>query len=591
MNPLRGFRWIGAILWLAGCTGPADHTVPNRQELVNKTADNFRDLPALRRVPINSNLFHSKSVQPDMPPAVAANKIDLRFPMEQVKLSDLLVMLDYQGIPVMIRPPRQTGGGGDGAAASTGDNIGDRLVPFRRFNGTLGELTDLLRTAMDVAVWWESGNLMLDAKDRYVVSVPQHEPVIDAVTTELEEMGAEAVTPSLYGGQIVYRASPELNDNIIKPYLRRLASNLAEITLQVASVSVTLNDDDTRGFDWSAFNLDYNARRGATPPGTNSGTQGLITGNRGTFDLDREFLFFGRRTVFGLAGAFDYLSTLGKTTTEQMVELRTLAGIPVALRNGEEIPYVKSLSNTTTGGTGSSAVTGSVETDTVETGLTLELTPHFDSAVGLVVIDVTIDVSELVRFVNLSAGNQVGTLSQPQTATRNLTDIVRVPAGETIILGGIRTNSRTDERSAPFGAFDIGRRVEDESSTLTFYIIRPVVTLYNLEDSTANPETATDATQREIPANPSPLVDAMTEPMLLPTGTNDAPTPPALPVTPASQPAMPAIPAPQPMNSQPSPYPILNGQQSPISLQPPNMRSIGNNFGNSGMLPRVVGAP
>jgi len=113
-----------------------------------------------------------------------------------------------------------------------------------------------------------------------------------------------------------------------------------------------------------------------------------------------------------------------------MVELRTLAGMPVSLVSSQSIPYVKGLSNTSSTAANTDNVTSQIETATVDTGLNMNFTPYYDSLMGLVVVDVNIQVSSFLGFQTLTDAQTATTgtdsvpqtIDQPKTQTNQITE-------------------------------------------------------------------------------------------------------------------------------------------------------------------------
>lgn len=510
---------------LSGCgagLGDVDRTIPGRESLRNINSESdWAKVPALRRIPVGSDLFLARSVRAPMPSKAAQRDISLRFSKGTATVNDLIGIMDFEGIPVIIRP--------SGGSGLTADDIAETVLPFRRYDGTLGNLVKKLGRSLDLAVWWENDALYISDRDRYVVSVPQQQDVIDIVVGELEDFGAEDIAPSLYGGRIVYSIRPQINEEIVVPYLNGLAGNLSEITLQLAIVQLQVTDQKGRGIDWSSFKLQFGdpARAATTdiinsPPGeltnitggaaisSGSATAGSITiGARGEI----------AGTDVGISGAIKYLSQFGRTSTKQMVELRTLAGMPVSLVSSQSIPYVKGLSNTSSTAANTDNVTSQVETATVDTGLNMNFTPYYDSLVGLVVVDVNIQVSSFLGFQSLTYAQTAATggatdpvpqtIDQPRTQTNQITDIVRIPAGEVVILGGMQEVNTVQDRTAPFDAFStLGSKDDNNTTTLNFFIMRPVVTIFDPKGSSINttlPGDPIDSNDREIREDAAPI--------------------------------------------------------------------------------------
>jgi len=156
----------------------------------------------------------------------------------------------------------------------------------------------------------------------------------------------------------------------------------------------------------------------------------------------------------------------------------------VILRSGQEVPYVKGVSNTVNEGT----TTGSVETEKIQTGLTLTMRPFFDSATGLVTLNMNLEQRQILQFVELSAGDGIGTITQPLTQDQNLTDLIRTPVGQTIVVGGIQNDSVSRTMTQPSvirntAAGDLlGSENRNISRNAFFVVVRPTVTIFERVD-------------------------------------------------------------------------------------------------------------
>lgn len=379
-----------------------------------------------------------------------------------------------------------------------------RVVPFRQFRGTVGELMRRLENAGNIAVWYQGG-LVVGGARRYSISVLQQQDIVQSVVNELRRLGATNVVGSVGAGQVFYSAPPRTNAEVIDPYVRRLSGNLSEITMQVALVSVAMSRDAERGFDWSVFNLGYGTNVTTGPQAAGSGGDGGMGGGttappplgNGAFTLSPNAFdanlgdIFGTGKILTVAGAIKFLSQMGQTSVAQNVELRTLSGSPVILRSGEDIPYVSGVGSNFAGGT-SGGVAQSAETERLGTGLTLNVDPRYDWSSGIVTMDIGLKLVDLVEFVQLDAGNQLGTLTQPRTREQGINSILRVPAGQTTILGGIRRELSGEQKTGPFGLFGIGSKSRQHEVFWLFAVVRPVVTVYETADSPIAPRSILD---------------------------------------------------------------------------------------------------
>lgn len=478
---------------LASCSLPEVAELPKRETVVaaaeqRLTEDNS---PAVTEVPVGQGMLVAQSLRQPLPASLAARQISVSFPSGENTLDRLTSMMTYSGVPVATRFE-----GTDGAAMLR------QTLPIRAFTGSFTDLAGVLETGMGVVAWWQNGTLFLSNRDRFAFTVPQNQAVIDSVMTDLKTLGATDITQSLRGGQVVFSASPTVYSEVIQPYIDRLHRNMAMVRIQLAVVSLGLTDQSASGFDWNALALQFNRLQSGTTT-TTTGT--TTTTSAGTIsaaqppisvNISNPGTLLGVSGVFNVAGAISFLSKFGNTDTRQNVEVHTLSGAEVTLRSGQTIPYVTGVGVTAVGGLGtattatgnaalnSPGVVGSAQTGTVQTGLTIKLTPHFDADNQIVTIDLNLLLNNLIEFRDLNAGNQVGILTQPVTQEQALNDIVRVVAGNTVVLGGLQTDSRGFSGNQPTvtrGSIDkgvIGKQAQDISKDALFLILRPTVTVF-----------------------------------------------------------------------------------------------------------------
>jgi hypothetical protein len=620
---------------LANCAGdlPARSFVKSDEAVKQREAE-WDNKPAITTVRLPGRFFLAQPLHAAPPLAIANKRLDINMPGGAATLDDLITILESQGISVSY----------SWDSANNADDIGARRLPFRRFQGTVNELLSRLQMGMSLASWWNNNTLYVSPLQRYTVKIPQNDDIMNEVVGQLETFGATDIMSSLLAGQVSYSASPEANEELISPFLKRIGLNMSEITLQVALVRVEMDEAARRGFDWSSFNI--GVQRGitstttatssstgttgtgtgsttGTTTGTSTGSTGSTTGSTGTgtgttgtastttintgsalsagignlvgfgtlgtaanssgsgttTSTNTGVTTEGSAGVTGLlssvpnlvgeaslghlslSAAIGFLSEFGTTSTDQNVELRTLSGQAVSLRDGGETPYVSQItSNATTGGN-TSNTSSSVQFETVDTGLTLDMTPTFDASSGIVTVDVELTIEDIESFLQISAGAGNGTIERPVTSNRELRNIVRAAAGETIILGGVTKISKTDSRNAPLEFWSIGADNSETDRVALFIILRPFVTVYEMEGNelleepaqTLNPvESATDgnvvspAAQtiqqsltkpssrlHNVPEAPAPVPTAELQPAILPsrvsaTAPQGQPTPTSL---------------------------------------------------------------
>lgn len=459
---------------------------------------------AIERIKVPSSSMKAVSVGGPLPSHIASMPIDIKFPgQHDATLSSLVQTLSAVNLQVAFQWSNPT----------QGEDILKRKLPFLSFEGTVGELVSSLRTGLGIVTWYENGLIYISNQERYAITLPQNKDVMSAVADEIKSLGAGNVVTSLRGGKIIYTASPTTQDQVIGPFLERMRRNLAVVNLQVAVVSLALNDSSDSGFDWNAFSVAFDSTGKGIKEATGSdaakstkakadddgdddagGEAGDMIGEAiklgatglslNKTNLGNVFGTYGALTV---AGALNFLSNFGTTNVTQNVSLKTLSGSVVKLQSGQEVPYVKGVSNTSNGDN----TTGSTETETVETGLTIEMSPQYDSDAELVTVDVDVKLDAILDFVELSAGKEIGSITQPLVQKQNMNDIVRVQAGKTVVIGGLQYDSDSQNGVEP--AF-IRKQLQKQGKGLTggsrsqqvtrnalFIILRPTITVYEAE--------------------------------------------------------------------------------------------------------------
>src|SRR3546814_1779972 len=72
------------------------------------------------------------------------------------------------------------------------------------------------------------------------------------------------------------------------------------------------------------------------------------------------------------------------------------------------LPISSGLGGIGNGGNGLNGAIGSAQTEKLETGLTLNPTPNFEANSGMVTVSFKLELTELIEFIKLNAGNQLG---------------------------------------------------------------------------------------------------------------------------------------------------------------------------------------
>lgn len=499
---------------LTGCATSAPRDLPSTSaktpEAAAQVAEKGWTEPAL----VKEGRPFLVLVTPMSPPADIKNKTVSLSLESGSTIKDLVSILGNLGYSIIL----------------TDEELGAKEFYLPHYKGTLGNLMSAVSRSADVWFTWSDGVLQVSEKERVVLSLPQDEALADKVKEGLSSLGTSDTLVSFHAGMVTTELKPSQLKKV-KSYLERMTTNAALVAMQVAVVNVSLNQNTKQGVDWSKMQMalgknnkfalnslssepgalkgstDLNNTTPTTPTtGTGTGvvdpTTGVVGGGMpivnptqsANADVDAIAANLGNtvlvggsslrgvatNSLFSLVGFIDFLNDYGVTETKQNVMINTVTGNEVKLESLTQIPYVSSLSVGTTGSNAqNSALLGGTRTDKANDGITLKVLPAFDAYSNTVTVKLDLSIEAVIGFTNLSAGNQVGSMSQPTTAKRSFNDIIRVRPGQTVVVGGLTYDSIGDNRSAP--AFLMDTKAEHKALTLNrntmFIVIRPTITM------------------------------------------------------------------------------------------------------------------
>ena len=485
---------------LGGCASfPDQYDKPIKtDEIAQQMTDEWSNMPAVTFVQSNAGMVVRKHNL--VPEEIRKKRVNISFNGGmQATLGELFSVLNTQGYRV--------------SALRLSEDTKKKLWPVRQFDAPLGDLLDDLSANYNVAVEYRNNMIYVVEGNRYSASLPQHKEFLEKVSAALKDLGATDIRGDVLAGQVYYTAKPDVAD-YLEEYLNTISKNSAMVTLQVAVLTVGVNRDVNLGFDWAKFAVmrgsgGMKADVGSilksattTPvvaPGTNGttgtgGTTGnavadaaaaVVTGSLLSFSGSEGFGYKFANDAFSLTAALKALSTYGTARTEQNVVLGTLSGLPVKINSGNDIPYVKSIGASTTSG---GATQGSSQTETIKSGLKLEVTPNFDASDGSVVTSVKVDMSTLVGFRELSAGQNLGTLSQPEMQNLGFENVGRLSAGETIVVGGITYDQLSNNYTNFPGMekLNTGSKAEKVNRNAIYIVVRPTVVIFTPQAAELN---------------------------------------------------------------------------------------------------------
>lgn len=486
----------------------------NPKSEVEKSTGDWGHIPGVSRIRIDSPAIITHPG--NLPEHIARKHMKLSLHGEGT-IQDFLMAIGEAGIPSVI----------------TDSELGSKKLLVSKYEGELGVLIQALSKTLDISFCWENGILAVKKAGDYLVMLAQDDEILKAVSQDLRGLGADSIITSKGTGTVRFVASGRYHESIME-YLVRAIRNAANINLQVAVISVSLEQGRETGIDWNKLKLGLNVggianstsgvgrilegnryddilksvsgqeqqsttgvigANGLTG-GTNNFTQaaaGQLGAAAGTFAKHALDATGGGEMLtaasFSLEVLLNQLSSYGKTRTDQNMVVKTLSGSKVRIHSGNEEPYVSSVSVSALGGVGGSiggvaGGLGSANTEKLKTGITLEVTPLYDSAGEVMTMAVDLKIKSLLAFKELKAGNQVGTLSQPVTQEQEFNDVARLRAGDTVVIGGLIIDRDEDKRNnlVWFEDFPTAYQNGKRHKEALFVVIRPTAVVYEFSD-------------------------------------------------------------------------------------------------------------
>ena len=463
---------LGIVSFLGGCTGLSipDAEKYNEKQIIQPVMDKLeKNEPALTKIKTKAFTIHKPD---DLPNILKEREVSLSL-SKNATVEDLAMTLNILGLSTVV--------------ADTAENsISDTRISVRNYKGKLGNLLDVLSSIYNLSFNYENGGILtIQEQSTYIVNILQNEEIIEDLSSTIVRLGATDTEYSLIGGNLSYRASPKAHEKI-KNYIEAYSKNAAVIGLQVSVVTVQLDSTSNKGFDWSTLNVvagDPDLFADAASDLVGDGGSSILSD---ATDVVAEGLGLSAGGTsaalkyvngdFNFEGVINYLSTYGKTEANQSTMMKTISGKEVSLVSIQSIPYVEEI-ELTVGNDDYNSSEG-ITTASVDVGLTLTITPFFDSNTNMVTVNLELDLSSLLAMTEITSGDTK--ITQPQTQTQTFTNLMKLKTGDSSVIGGIMYDTVSDNRTgiSYLEEMDIASQSKQTTKNAVFIILRPSVTVF-----------------------------------------------------------------------------------------------------------------
>lgn len=355
-------------------------------------------------------------------------------------------------------------------AFETEDGLTERIT-VANLQGYLPEVVARLCGLADLYCAYEDGLLTVKETETFVVDLPPitDETGFEQIATGLEVILPEAPTVDITTRVMVYNASHR-TQKYAEKYFQKLRKNTALIVYETHVWEVSLDNENRTGINWTAMltgsNFDLNINMPGSAPSGAAAPISITPSFTGSDDLTT-------------SSVLEFISQYGAVKTVSQPQLTVLSGATASMNISRSENYVSEVTRTTDE---SGNDTFSATTDTLDTGLTLEISSSWDRSTVYGGLNITLN--ELLNIETFSPNPDL-TLQLPETTTRSLDTQIRVRPGDAVLIGGLvqeRDNFNSSGPGFMKPLFETSRGASTTNIELVFLLRPRVIAFVSPED-------------------------------------------------------------------------------------------------------------
>jgi len=274
---------------------------------------------------------------------------------------------------------------------------------------------------------------------------------------------ASELTSVLNTGADKYKASaPIINPNAgiititatkkqlerVGNYIKILRDRLhKQVLIDVKILSVDLQNKSSNGIDWSNFNLSLGNPVNASGLPVNSfasfTANGVGTNPLKSLAFTNSYAIVSKN-AFNISGLIDFLAKYGDTKVVSSPKVLSLNNQQALITVGDNINY--RVPQQSTSNTSNAPTVKSFKNYSIFIGVLLNITPEISDN-----NEIILRINPSVSNFKYAADNGKQTVPReiaPDTSEKKLSTVVRIKNGNTIILGGLITNSKGKTHSS-----------------------------------------------------------------------------------------------------------------------------------------------
>jgi general secretion pathway protein D len=221
----------------------------------------------------------------------------------------------------------------------------------------------------------------------------------------------------------------------VERFLNKLTDRMhKQVLIEAKLVEVSYNDSQTKGIDWSKFNLSIIGNRDATT----MRQDGVSINN---FSSPNYFLGYN----FSMEGLFDFLKKYGDVKVLSNPKILTLNNQPAIINVGDQISYRYPTGEVVYASTGQPYTSSTYTIGSSFIGITLYVIPEITEN-DQIIMKINPVTSELLDDLNQSMTGVDRSLP-PDIKVKQLTSIVKVKDGQKVLIGGLISKNYTNQHN------------------------------------------------------------------------------------------------------------------------------------------------
>ncbi len=370
----------------------------------------------------------------------------------------------------------------------------DKQITVANLRGKLGEVVNRVCSLANLYCHFEAGNLTVKDTETFVVDLPplsnaaeaagdsgaasSEDNAYEQIASGLEAITGEAPTVDEATRLMIYTAT-QRTQRYAKKYFEKLRKNTALIIYETHIWEVSLDNTNRTGIKWESLWSEVG--------GSNFGLNLNLPGSSGAVSPMIITPTYTGSGTFSATNVLEFISSRGAVKTVSQPQITVLSGSSASLNVSQAENFVSGM--TRTPGATDEEDTVSTTTETVNTGLTMNISSAWDD--GTVYGGLSIELNNLLKIEEFAPDGNT-TIQLPQTTTRSLTTEIRVRPGDAILIGGIVSEKDNLEDSGPgfmSPLFSTTKKSEKVSSEIVF-LLRPRVVVFIPSDADDTPQIA-----------------------------------------------------------------------------------------------------